>query len=148
MTGSHIDSTPTVPTLVLSANYSSAKQNIHHVLVCDDATSNRKLVCRILKSKGFFCHEAENGLQCTEMILSNEIKYDFLLLDYEMPFLDGPSTAKKLREMKCDILIIGVTGNVLPDDKEYFIKQGANYVLPKPVKIEDILDIVHYQSKA
>jgi CheY-like chemotaxis protein len=111
-----------------------------HVLVVDDAASNRKLVCRILKSKGFTCDEAENGLQCVEMTESNPSKYEMIILDYEMPIMDGPTAAQKIRARKDQILIIGVTGNVLPEDIEHFLKKGANIVLPKPVKIDELLE--------
>jgi CheY-like chemotaxis protein len=110
-----------------------------HVLVVDDAASNRKILCRLLKSKGFICHEAENGQECVDKVLSGEHPYEFILLDYEMPVLDGPSAARRLREEKCDLLIIGVTGNVLPEDKAHFIRQGANAVLPKPLDMKELL---------
>jgi two-component system, sensor histidine kinase len=110
-----------------------------HVLVVDDAASNRKLVSRLLKSKGFICHEAENGQECVDKVLAGEHPYEFILLDYEMPVMDGPSAARRLREEKCDLLIIGVTGNVLPEDKAHFISQGANLVMPKPLDITELL---------
>jgi CheY-like chemotaxis protein len=111
-----------------------------HVLVVDDAASNRKLVSRLLKSKGFICHEAENGQECVDKVLAGEHPYEFILLDYEMPVMDGPSAARRLREEKCDLLIIGVTGNVLPEDKAYFISHGANLVLEKPLRVKDLLE--------
>jgi CheY-like chemotaxis protein len=113
-----------------------------HVLVVDDAPSNRKLVSRLLRSRGFVCHEAENGLQCVEKIFAAAVPYEFIVLDYEMPVLDGPSAARQLRENRYEILIIGVTGNVLPEDREFFLKQGANAVLPKPVNIDELLNKV------
>jgi CheY-like chemotaxis protein len=111
-----------------------------HVLVVDDAVTNRKLMSRLLKSKGFICHEAENGQECVDKVLAGEHPYEFILLDYEMPVMDGPSAARRLREEKCDLLIIGVTGNVLPEDKAYFINHGANLVLEKPLRVKDLLE--------
>jgi two-component system, sensor histidine kinase len=121
-----------------------------HVLVVDDAPSNRKLVSRLLKSKGFICHEAENGQECVDKVLAGDHPYEFILLDYEMPVLDGPSAARRLREEKCDLLIIGVTGNVLPEDKAYFIRQGANVVLEKPLNTTELMAEVetHHQTNA
>jgi two-component system, sensor histidine kinase len=110
-----------------------------YVLVVDDASSNRKLVSRLLKSKGFICHEAENGQECVDKVLAGDHPYEFILLDYEMPVLDGPSAARRLREEKYDLLIIGVTGNVLPEDKAHFIRQGADLVMPKPLDIDELL---------
>ena len=117
------------------------------VLVVDDAVSNRKLVCRLLQSKGgFICQQAENGQECVNMVLSGDHPpFDLILMDYEMPIMNGPSAAYKLREMKCEILIIGLTGNVLPEDREYFMSQGANAVLPKPVDIKALLECISAQ---
>jgi CheY-like chemotaxis protein len=114
-----------------------------HVLVVDDAPSNRKLVSRLLRSRGFVCHEAENGLQCVEKMFAATVPYEFIVLDYEMPVMDGPSAARQLRENRFVLPIIGVTGNVLPEDREFFLKQGANAVLPKPVNIDDLLNKVN-----
>jgi CheY-like chemotaxis protein len=126
---------------------SSFESRERHVLVADDAASNRKLVCRLLRSKGFICHEAENGSECVQMIMAADYSYEFIVLDYEMPVLDGPSAARQLRENRSDVLIIGVTGNVLPEDQEFFLRQGANAVLPKPLDITRLLEEVHHATR-
>jgi CheY-like chemotaxis protein len=110
-----------------------------HVLVVDDAASNRKIVSRLLKSRGFICHEAENGQECVDKVLAGEHPYKFILLDSDMPVMNGPSAARQLRDNKCDLLIIGVTGNVLPEDIEYFMSQGANIVMSKPLDVDLLL---------
>ena len=118
-----------------------------HVLIVDDAASNRKILSRLLKSKGFICHEAENGQECVDKVLAGEYPYEIILLDYEMPVMNGPTAARRLREEKCDLLIIGVTGNVLPEDKEHFICHGANEVLCKPVNIGELFRCIkEYQQ--
>jgi CheY-like chemotaxis protein len=113
-----------------------------HVLVVDDAPSNRKLVSRLLKAKGYICHEAENGADCVKMVLSGEHPYELILMDYEMPVLNGPLACQQLRDHRCDLLIIGVTGNVLPEDKAYFIGHGANAVLTKPLNLPELLELI------
>ena len=66
---------------------------------------------------------------------------DSIFMDYEMPVLNGPDATKILRENGYnDVTIIGVTGNVLADDINYFISAGANKVLPKPVNLALIED--------
>jgi CheY-like chemotaxis protein len=67
---------------------------------------------------------------------------DAILMDYEMPVMNGPSATARLRELGCACLIVGVTGNVLPQDVAYFIAQGAEAVLPKPVVLEDFEHIM------
>jgi CheY-like chemotaxis protein len=58
-----------------------------------------------------------------------------------MPNLNGPDAIKKIREMDCKSLIVGVTGNVLAEDVAYFVSCGANCVLSKPVKFQRLEDI-------
>jgi CheY-like chemotaxis protein len=50
--------------------------------------------------------------------------------------MNGPTATKHLREMGCDCHIIGVTGNVMAADVDFFIQHGANAVLAKPLRIE------------
>jgi CheY-like chemotaxis protein len=57
-------------------------------------------------------------------------------MDYEMPVMNGPTATKALREAGCDVLIIGVTGNLLPEDVRYFRRHGADAVLGKPLDIQ------------
>lgn len=52
--------------------------------------------------------------------------------------MDGPTATRKLREMGCDSFIVGVTGNVLPSDVQHFLRNGANGVIPKPLKVPDL----------
>jgi CheY-like chemotaxis protein len=118
------------------------------ILVVDDVLSNRKLVSRLLQSKGYSCQQAENGQVCVDRILSGDPnQFDLILMDYEMPVLNGPMAAKKLREMNCEILIIGLTGNILPEDQQFFIDHGANFVLPKPVNVDDLLECIRVHQQ-
>ena len=115
------------------------------VLVVDDVKSNRKLLKRLLENNGHQCDEAENGKDCVEMVRKasdSGIPYDAILLDYEMPVMDGPTAAKQIREqLKNDsINIVGITGNVLPDDVKFFLEAGANDVLAKPVKMKELFE--------
>lgn len=119
------------------------EQSQLRALIVDDAASNRKLVCRLLQSRGIECEQAENGQECVNLIFSGKFNFDFILLDYEMPILNGPSAAKKLREMKCEILIIGLTGNILPEDKQYFLDHGVNVVFTKPLNIDSLLEYIY-----
>ena len=61
-----------------------------------------------------------------------------ILMDFEMPVMNGPDATKRLRELGCKAAIFGVTGNVLADDVEHFRKHGADHVIPKPVYVSQI----------
>ncbi|KAJ1423895.1 hypothetical protein B484DRAFT_331506 [Ochromonadaceae sp. CCMP2298] len=65
-----------------------------------------------------------------------------LHIDFEMPRMNGPTATKTLRDMGCDLPIVGVTGNVLADDLDFFMKHGLNYVLTKPLTAELLLETI------
>jgi two-component system, sensor histidine kinase len=76
----------------------------------------------------------EEDMYATEADTSHT-PIDTILMDYEMPVLNGPDATKRLRDMGCTALILGVTGNVLEDDIVYFKSMGATDVLAKPVQV-------------
>lgn len=160
-----VDASPSPP------NYFCPKkacQEKHHlrVLVVDDSLTNRKLLVRLLEKKGHYCDQAEDGLvalnKVTLSLKSNnnadeeggqqqqqqheQQLYDSILIDYEMPNMDGPSAVQKMRQLpgfgsKKQCRIVGITGNALPEDVAYFKKCGADNVLPKPLDIPSLTKI-------
>lgn len=113
----------------------------HRVLVVDDAPMNRKLLSRLLTKRGHQVEVAEDGLQAFEKVqaANNQGKrYDTILMDYQMPEMDGPTATQKIREGGCDSFIVGITGNVLPQDVAHFKGSGADNVLGKPFSIEEL----------
>jgi len=123
-----------------------------HLLVVDDAPSNRSLLCQLLENKGHTCEIAENGQVAVEMVretmYGGKPPYDSILMDYEMPIMNGPTAASLIRELGSDAFIIGVTGNVLTDDIHYYKTKGANAVLTKPINLSslDELFMEHHLS--
>jgi len=114
------------------------------VLVVDDSMSNRKLLCRLLEIRGHECVQAENGRVAVDRVvesLATNLPFDTILMDYEMPVLSGPEATKEIRSKGCDSFIVGVSGNVLKEDVDYFKSCGANAVLPKPFQISSLEDL-------
>jgi CheY-like chemotaxis protein len=110
------------------------------MLVVDDSSFNRKMLVRLLASKGYTCEQAEDGAAALKKYrdaTERDEPPDAILMDFEMPVMNGPTATARLREMGCTCLIVGVTGNVLPDEQQYFRDCGADHVLPKPLVIED-----------
>jgi CheY-like chemotaxis protein len=67
--------------------------------------------------------------------------YDMILMDYEMPVMNGPTATARLRELGCMCPIVGVTGNVLGADVDFFLAQGADCVLPKPLQMSALEEV-------
>jgi two-component system sensor histidine kinase BarA len=111
------------------------------LLIVDDAASNRKMLKRILNMRKHVCDEAQDGNEAVLKYMTSEFHkqpYDAVLMDNEMPEMDGPTAAKEMRDLGCQYLIVGITGNVLPEDVEAFIAAGADQVLPKPLQMSDL----------
>jgi CheY-like chemotaxis protein len=135
----YLDSAIDIPSSGLPLHHVEDQSTVKTVLVVDDSSPSRKVVCRLLQNAGYTCHQANDGQHCLDLfdeLTSAGVKIDLVLMDFEMPRLNGPSATEALREKGVMIPIIGVTGNVLPADRNVFIDHGANFVLHKPLEIE------------
>jgi signal transduction histidine kinase/CheY-like chemotaxis protein len=126
------------------ASFLFSEPSSFRILVVDDSLSNRKLLCRILTNKGHDVEEADDGSEAVAKVkqsLSENRCYDTILLDYEMPIMNGPDAAIQIRALGCDSFIVGVTGNMLPEDVAHFRSCGANALLGKPFKMKSLEDL-------
>ena len=69
-------------------------------------------------------------------------KYALILMDNQMPIMNGMEATEKIRKLGYENPIIGVTGNVMDDDVEKFKKKGVDEVLGKPVKNDDLRELL------
>ena len=68
-------------------------------------------------------------------------QYDVILMDYQMPNMDGPTAIRAIRSLGYKGVIIGVTGNVMALDQQEMIAAGADDVLSKPFEIDKFWEI-------
>jgi CheY-like chemotaxis protein len=133
---------PTIPEGECTTLEESSFNEGLRILIVDDSKMNLKLLMHILTKNGHTCDGAEDGLYAVQRVQDSLQKggkpYDCILMDFQMPIMDGPTAAKKIRELGCDSFIAGVTGNVMREDVLHFLDHGANAVLPKPIKITDL----------
>ena len=89
--------------------------------------------------------EADDGIVAVQMVqaASDEgLPFDIVFMDNIMIAMHGPEAAQAMRAVGFAGLIIGVTGNVMADDMNQYMASGADYVLGKPVNLEDLRQIL------
>jgi signal transduction histidine kinase/CheY-like chemotaxis protein len=105
------------------------------VLYAEDNPVNQKLMQMILKTMGIEADMAENGREAWEMAKENN--YHLILMDIQMPEMDGiESTKKIIQDLKVRPIIIAVTANATISDKKRCFEAGMNDFLTKPVKAD------------
>lgn len=107
------------------------------VLVTDDTPANRQLVGLVLRNAGLLVEEAENGLQAVERATAAE--FDLLLMDMQMPVMDGFTATKTLRDQGMETPIFALTANVMQSDRERCEAAGCTGFLTKPIDIDKLL---------
>ena len=134
--GGDIDSSSVGDSSSIDTSFSPTPRRI---LIVDDALMNRKMMERLLEHHGHICSQAEDGQMAVELVeraKQQQEPFDTILMDYEMPRMNGPEATKRIRQNGCNALIVGVTGNMFPEDTRTFLASGANDVLPKPFKMD------------
>ncbi len=107
------------------------------VLVTDDTPANRQLVGLVLRKAGLQVDEAENGAVAVEKATANT--YDLLLMDMQMPVMDGFTATTTLRAQGLQTPIMAFTANVTEQDRQRCIAVGCTGFLTKPINIDLLL---------
>lgn len=123
-----------------------AKTTKQKVLIAEDNLLNCKLVCEILNNNEIDYDVAENGKIALDLYLSR--KYDLILMDIQMPIMNGIECTKKIREFEqkskisSPIPIVAVTAFASENDKKNCFNAGMTYFLPKPFKSVNLIEVV------
>ena len=102
------------------------------ILVVDDTNDNRLLLRRLLEQRGAKVDSANDGFQAVEMALANS--YDVILMDLQMPELDGYGATAQLRSRGYVRPVIAVTAHAMGDELDRCLKVGFDHYLKKPVQ--------------
>jgi signal transduction histidine kinase/CheY-like chemotaxis protein len=109
------------------------------VLLADDDEISRKLVAILLGEGGVSVDQVQNGAEAVKACRAND--YDLVLMDIQMPEMDGLTATREIRELdRCRVPIVALTANALHGDRERFIEAGMNGYLPKPVNETILFD--------
>lgn len=103
------------------------------VLVVDDSVVTCKLMCKALVKLGALASTAHNGQEAVALLEDGTQVFDLILMDKEMPVMDGHQATQAIRKLGVTTPIIGVTGNAMDDQRKAFVEMGATRVVPKPI---------------
>ncbi|KAI9333126.1 hypothetical protein BDR26DRAFT_616907 [Obelidium mucronatum] len=131
---------------------SLSKSQKRPVLIVDDNKINRKVLRAHLERSEYVCEEACDGSEAVEAYKQNPEKYCLILMDLEMPIMDGLTATKTIRDFpqqpSTPLPIIAVTGNARSDPEHSPAKFGMSGVLLKPFTRQELLDILAIHLKA
>jgi CheY-like chemotaxis protein len=128
------------PNNICPVNENTAFPNLK-ILAAEDNKMNRTLLSYIFQQWQLTHDFAENGQIALEMLEKNN--YNLILMDIQMPVVDGYTATKKIRQdLKLDIPIIAMTANVLPGEKEKCQQLGMNDYISKPLNENILYDLL------
>lgn len=117
------------------------------ILIAEDVPINQMVLSKMLKNLGIENIDiVDDGKQALEAATNGENEYDFILMDIQMPKLDGSQASRRIIEFyKGDLpfKIIAVTANVMKDDFVLYRESGMVDVLSKPVNIKMLSHTLH-----
>lgn len=112
------------------------------ILIVEDIPSNYQLLAAYLARTGVRIIHTLNGLPVLE-ILKERKDIDLILMDLQLPDINGIEITKMIREANDNIPIIAQTAHALAIDRERCIKAGCNDYIAKPIRKQDFLNIVN-----
>ncbi|MGH7879276.1 MAG: ATP-binding protein, partial [Candidatus Binataceae bacterium] len=140
------DALPTLP-----AGDSTNGRHPLSILIVDDSLDNRFLLKAYLKRFPYELEEAENGLQAVEMVMAH--RYDLLLMDMQMPVLDGLAATRKIRDWEgrrgaLPVPIIALTASALNENIAECLAAGCNLHVSKPISKRTLLEAIQQVTMA
>jgi len=111
----------------------STQNNLHgiQILLVEDNLINQQIVQEMIEAEGVFVSIANNGKKAVEMVATNN--FDAILMDIQMPELDGYEATKLIRKHHNKIPIIAMTANAMTGDREKCLAVGMNDYISKPI---------------
>lgn len=115
------------------------------ILIAEDVAINQFLLKHLLEKKNVYFFITDNGLAALEEVKKND--YDVVLMDIEMPFMDGVEATKEIRKLtdasKANIPIIALTANAIKGKREEYIEAGMNDFITKPFSDEQLTEVLN-----
>lgn len=113
------------------------------VLVVDDDQMSLLYMARLLEKQGMSVHKAQDGEQALALLAQDD--FDCVVMDVQMPVLDGVETTRRIRSSPSGfrgIPIIALTAYAMSGDRERLLAAGMDDYIAKPVNIDELLDVI------
>ena len=142
--------TVTIPCRIASEDETQAKREINpsdqkclcgtRILLTEDNDLNAEIATELLQEEGCTVDRAKDGVECVDMLeKAADGTYQLILMDVQMPVMNGYDAAKKIRRMddppKANIPIVAMTANAFSEDKQVALDAGMNDHIAKPINM-------------
>ncbi len=144
--------TVSIPMKITTENIVNNKQDIQNadfsgrrVLIVEDNDFNREIARYVFSEVGFEVDEAKNGVECLDKFADAQAGYyDLILMDIQMPLMDGYTAAKEIRNSgdtaKSNIPIVAMTANAFEEDRERCFAAGMDGHIGKPLDAHTVIE--------
>ncbi len=124
------------------------ENGLQHVLVAEDNKVNQMVISAMLKKCGYTADIVHNGAEAVNAV--QQKSYDMVLMDIQMPEMDGVTASKKIRALGGDyavIPILALTANAMAQDRDSYLAAGMNDCVTKPIILETLMDCIQRHSR-
>ena len=122
--------------------------NNSNILLVEDNLTNQEIIIGLLQGSGINISISNNGLEAVNLFKQNQKKYELILMDLQMPIMDGIEATKIIRAMDLNIPIVALTANAMIEDVQRTQQIGMNEHLNKPIETNKLYSVLlKYISK-
>jgi len=113
------------------------------VLVAEDGPDNQVLISRMLDFLGATARIVDNGQMACDLLERRELHFDVVLMDMQMPEMDGYTAATRIRAAGVTLPIIALTAHTMSGDRDLCLQAGCDDYATKPINMRSLVSIIH-----